>query len=66
MLILSAVVCLLANPLTVECHRESVLVHVSLPECRLLEVPFEALIAEGVGGLAVIYIKARCLTGKVG
>jgi len=66
MLIISAVVCLLADPLTVECRTVALRVETDAGECLAMLAPVEAMLREQAVGMPVVYLKAACKRGTVG
>ena len=66
MLILSAVVCLLVDPLTVQCETRALRVETDPTECLAMLAPVEDILREQAGVLPVVYIKAACKRGIVG
>ena len=66
MLILSATICLLRDPLTVQCETRALRVEMDPVECLAMLAPVEVMLREQADGLPVAYIKAACKRGIVG
>ncbi|WP_226783318.1 hypothetical protein [Oceaniglobus trochenteri] len=63
MLILTATICLLSDPVTVDCRTEAMRIETDPRECLALVAPVEAMLVEQAGDLPVIYVKAACKLG---
>ena len=65
-LILVATVCILADPLTVQCETKALRIEGDLSACVQMIKPTEVMLAEHAAGLTVVYLKAMCKGGMIG